>query len=206
MLYEKNGVITEERFKKMTVAQWIFHYIEIMKHKKEDISVLNDLLKYNIRTISEDIDLLGVVINSEGGKSMIEIKRKFREDQDQNQDKAKDNKNSKNTNDVVSNTNEILNDTDKELLDFFNSVPETMAPTKEQINIDKYCLPTVDVKEKMKLGFEIEDTLIEKITVLNNDIAELESLQQKHNSEIIASNDFEVVDSLSDDEKPHLGF
>lgn len=36
VLYEKKGVITEDRFKKMTAVQWLFHYKEIEKKKSEE--------------------------------------------------------------------------------------------------------------------------------------------------------------------------
>ena len=42
MLQEKGGVITEERFQKMTYVQWMFHYQECMKKKeKEDKKYLD---------------------------------------------------------------------------------------------------------------------------------------------------------------------
>ena len=36
MLHEKGGVITEERFQKMTYAQWIFHYQECIRQKEKE--------------------------------------------------------------------------------------------------------------------------------------------------------------------------
>lgn len=42
MLHEKGGVITEERFQKMTYVQWIFHYQECIRQKeKEDKKYLD---------------------------------------------------------------------------------------------------------------------------------------------------------------------
>jgi len=35
VLAAKNGVITEERFQKMTWAQWFFHFLEVIETKKE---------------------------------------------------------------------------------------------------------------------------------------------------------------------------
>lgn len=182
----------------MTVAQWVFHYIEIMKNKKEDTELLSNLIKHGLSTISEDIDLLGVLINPEGSKSLMEIKRKYRDG------------NNTETNNVVDNThqsisnNDVLNDTDKELLEFFNDVPETMTPTEQQLNVGKYCLPTVDVKKKMKLGFEVLDNAIEKINELDKNISRLE--EQYYQNNIVIDDKLEIIDSLDDSQKPQLGF
>ena len=52
VLAAKNGVITEERFQKMTEAQWLFTYLEIKKNQekksREEIERLILLIK-NIR-------------------------------------------------------------------------------------------------------------------------------------------------------------
>ena len=51
VLYEKHGVITEDRFQKMTPMQWIFHYKEIMKHKNEEAEHEHILYERLIKTM-----------------------------------------------------------------------------------------------------------------------------------------------------------
>lgn len=185
----------------MTVAQWLFHYFEIMKQKKEDVNIISDLLKYNFRSISEDIDLLGLIINPDTGKSMIEIKRKYREENVENENK----KAKVSENDSIIDDSGILTSEDKELLDFFNSVPDVMTPTQQQANIDKYCLPTVDIKEKMKLGFEEEQPdIFDRLEELDKKITELEKIKQSQISDI--QTEFDIVDDVSRYDKPQLGF
>lgn len=41
MLHDKRGVITEERFQKMTMGQWMFHYEECMRAKRQSIKEQN---------------------------------------------------------------------------------------------------------------------------------------------------------------------
>jgi len=146
VLYEKNGVITEERFKRMTLIQWIFHYLEIMKNKREDnknsFDMLEDVLKSNLRTISGDLELLGVVMNAERGIQMIDIKQKVK---DKSEREANNIKNGEN--------NTPLATEDEELMKFFNAQPETREAAKSQLDVGKFFLPTVDIKKKMTLGF-----------------------------------------------------
>ena len=64
VLAAKNGVITEERFQKMTEAQWVFSYLEVKKNQekksREDLERLILLIKH-IRTAGcsshKDVDL-----------------------------------------------------------------------------------------------------------------------------------------------------
>ena len=51
VLYEKHGVITEDRFQKMTPVQWIFHYQEIMKNKMEKMENEHVLFERLVKTI-----------------------------------------------------------------------------------------------------------------------------------------------------------
>jgi hypothetical protein len=183
VLYEKNGVITEERFQKMTVAQWIFHYIEIKKGKKEDVEISSDVLKLNLRTITEDIELLGVVFNKNNGLAMINTKAEIREKIKANTDEKKP---------TPENENEaVLRSEDEELWEFFNSVPDSMEAAKEQADTGRYFLPTVDIKQ-MKLGFEENNETEEPKEVIN---------QQPDNIP-----ELEIVEDSKSTIKPMLGF
>lgn len=57
VLYEKNGVITEDRFQKLTPVQWAFHYYEIKKHKQEEAEIQFS----QIKAITKAISLAGVL-------------------------------------------------------------------------------------------------------------------------------------------------
>jgi hypothetical protein len=112
VLYETNGVITEERYQKMTPIQWQFQYASIMKRKSEDRKnyYTDSVLIQDI--LSRDIDALSMVINRDIAKQYIEIKedeRKNRQnrllEESQSQDKKEkvenknDNVNTLNIND-----------------------------------------------------------------------------------------------------------
>ena len=165
MLYEKNGVITEDRFKKLTVVQWIFHYLEVMKNKKEDnkigLEIMDAVIKANIRTITEDLELLGLVVDKDRGVQVMEIKQKAREQSE------KDKKAKELGIDTVTEEGPEFTSEDAELMAFFNSQPETREASSEQSNIGKFFLPAVDIKKKMSLGFEdsfSEETLAPRTT------------------------------------------
>jgi len=67
VLSEKKGVITEERFQKMTPAQWQFHYLEIIKNRKEKFD-------YFIKPILNHLELTGTMANPQAGKKLREIR------------------------------------------------------------------------------------------------------------------------------------
>jgi hypothetical protein len=71
VLYEKNGVITEERFQKLTPAQWVFHYREIMKFKKLERKERENILD----VICEYLELVGSMANPEAGKALRDVKQ-----------------------------------------------------------------------------------------------------------------------------------
>lgn len=66
VLNAKNGVITEERFKNMTLAQWLFHYAEVMSFKKKENKKFESLLDH--------LELVGSMANPEAGKALKEAK------------------------------------------------------------------------------------------------------------------------------------
>jgi len=66
VLNAKNGVITEERFKNMTLAQWIFHYAEVMTFEKKENKKFETLIDY--------LELVGTMANPQAGKVLKEMK------------------------------------------------------------------------------------------------------------------------------------
>lgn len=86
MLNAKNGVITEERFQKLTKAQWLFHYQEVVREKRRDVEekadVVTSLLKLFdnrveliLEAISEGCKLAGAMSNPEAGKALLEAEK-----------------------------------------------------------------------------------------------------------------------------------
>lgn len=83
MLNAKNGVITEDRFQKLSLAQWLFHYLEVIKFKSEEdknnIGLISDLVKaYDSRmeilleTVMESGKLAGIISNPKVGKEILD--------------------------------------------------------------------------------------------------------------------------------------
>lgn len=83
MLNAKNGVITEDRFQKLSLAQWLFHYLEVTKfnseNKKDTVKLISDLIEvYDMRidalnkTIFESGKLAGIISNPKVGKEILD--------------------------------------------------------------------------------------------------------------------------------------
>jgi hypothetical protein len=70
VLHEKNGVITEERFQKMTTIQWLFHYREIKKFKDKE----SEKEKFLIELFKNYMELVGTMANPESGKKLQEAR------------------------------------------------------------------------------------------------------------------------------------
>lgn len=51
VLYEKKGVITEDRFQKMTPLQWSFHYKEIQQKKEEEAKEKAEIIEIIVKAI-----------------------------------------------------------------------------------------------------------------------------------------------------------
>lgn len=66
VLADKKGLITEERFQKLTFAQWLFHYKEILQSEKEQNDKFGVLLSY--------LELVGSMANPAAGKKLQEMK------------------------------------------------------------------------------------------------------------------------------------
>lgn len=86
MLNAKNGVITEERFQRLTEVQWLFHYMEVTKFRGYDnkdkidftislLDILDERLKVLLDTIMESNKLAGMISNPKMGKEIIERER-----------------------------------------------------------------------------------------------------------------------------------
>ena len=82
VLNAKRGVITEDRFQKMTLQQWIFHYKEVIKYqdteneghlKKFEIEV--KILRNEITKVCGHIELMACIINPKAGERYIEHKK-----------------------------------------------------------------------------------------------------------------------------------
>lgn len=81
VLYEKNGVITEERFKKLTHAQWWFHYKEILREKARQIDNTSEIFKIvstMFSTLMDKLDHVGFMANPELGSKIYEEKERMK--------------------------------------------------------------------------------------------------------------------------------
>ena len=78
MLFYKNGVITESRFKDLTAIQWLFHYLEIMKHlsykAKNGSEFTVEVVKQVLEVLTNRLDFVAGVsaTNPSVGKSILE--------------------------------------------------------------------------------------------------------------------------------------
>lgn len=157
MLYNKNGVITEERFKKMTVFQWIFHYCEITNVKGED----QLLLLNSLGDIETSIQAFYMIVDGKAGSQMInkvsEIKKELRKKQKEYIDGGIEN---------TSEENDNLSEEDRELLEFMNEQPLTMDIDDEEKS-SEFILP------KKMLDKKISDKVV---TVDSKDDVEIPKL------------------------------
>lgn len=67
VLNAKHGVITEERFQKMTTVQWIFHYKEVMQGKEEQELI--------IKRLFTQLELVGTMANPPSGKALADMRK-----------------------------------------------------------------------------------------------------------------------------------
>lgn len=166
VLYHKNGVITEDRFRKMTFMQWMFHYFEICKLNKQQRKIFIESLD-DIQTSIQAFYLL--VDQTNGPKlidTLLDIKKKRVDNETTTINKSASPSQDKTNDD---NLPDLLNNEDKELWEFMQTLPETMVPGEGMTEEVKPLLPTrskkdilasqtkvvdkIDDKEKPKLGF-----------------------------------------------------
>lgn len=143
MLIETNGVITEERFQKMTPVQWQFQYAAIMKNKIEyrsrdfkDSVILQNLL-------AKDIETLAVVMNPKEAEKFINWKAEYRKkttdlifnpDQNKKQEmQGNDDINSLNIHDEKA--------VEAYMNKYYKSAPDVITIPARVINQNRYILP-----------------------------------------------------------------
>lgn len=93
VLAATNGVITEERYQKMTLVQWLWHYKIIIKEeirRNEDLVVLTDYIK-----------LVGMMANPKMGKELISQEKIEKAKEDINVDNFSEIYNSLNAPDIL---------------------------------------------------------------------------------------------------------
>ena len=131
-------MITEGRFKKLTHAQWLFHYREVMKQKEKEIDQTAEFFKIAknmFDTLLDRLDMIGFMANPDLGAKVQEEKEKL---------KRQENKNSQGKDELETFFDEIK-----------NSTPETLTLIREdKDNKSKFILPT---KKRRKVGIEINN-------------------------------------------------
>lgn len=157
MLYNKNGVITEERFQKMNVFQWLFHFCEITDMKGEDkLDILNSL-----GDIETSIQAFYMLVDSRNGKQMIDNVAKIKKEIREKQRELKYGKTNDNNEKNKEEYEDILSKEDKELLEFMNNQPVTLEYDEKQKH-SEFILP--------------KKTLSKVVTVENKDEVEIPKL------------------------------
>lgn len=169
VLYHKNGVITEDRFQKMTPIQWVFHYMEVVKMSGEE----KKLFVERLDDIWLGIQAFYLIVDRENGLKMMETLSKTKEDMKKNPRKpskhSEDNSNNNQSNNE-DDAPDLLSDEEKELWAFMQQQPEVIKETKQMQHVGRFMLPKKSAKQ------------------------------------IMESQKAEIVDKLSNDEIPKLGF
>jgi hypothetical protein len=136
VLYEKNGVITEERFKKLTQAQWWFHHKEIMKGKERQINETTEILKIAttlFNSLMDKLDQVGFMTNPELGSKLYEEKEKIRRAEN-GEPKPED-------------------DMEALLESIKNETPETISVNRDDLDTrSKFILPKIKRKAGIKIN------------------------------------------------------
>ena len=150
MLNAKNGVITEERFQKMTTVQWLFHYKEIMKYKNKEIKqskLMND-------SMVDSLYLMGYIFNSEKTSNFIDAIKKAKEKQNNKNKKTEPSSDSQKTEEINIDNVDISDEAAVKSVfeDMYKNTPETVSiPTKVLTRDSKLNLPkfnSSDFKKK----------------------------------------------------------
>ena len=81
MLNAKNGVISEDRFKNMTIPQWIFHYHEVISFKKKEMELENQKVELTFKmyeslknTMKDYLEMVAVFANPKAGTEWLQNK------------------------------------------------------------------------------------------------------------------------------------
>lgn len=146
VLYETGGVISEDRFQKMTPAQWIFQHRVVQQNKKrhfEEMVMLNDLL-------AEDIETLAMVINQKVGKVFLEKKMEIRKTRmEARSDKAERAK----LDDVNPSNMDVGNDDHvKEIMEkYYDTAPDVITPPKHLSEKHRFVTGTFNRDEMRRM-------------------------------------------------------
>ena len=110
VLYHKNGVITEDRFQKMNIIQWMFHYFEIMKFNKEERKVFIESLE----DIQTSIQAFYLLVDNKNGPKMIDTLLDIKKKRVDNQNATATDGTPSNKDNKDENLQDLLSDEDKE--------------------------------------------------------------------------------------------
>lgn len=153
VLVETGGVITEDRYQKMTPIQWQFQYLMIQNyranHRKHELQ--NELLLQDI--LSQDIETLSMVINPDISDKFMRLKREHRE---KSRAKIFDNNKVSETNTKTDETN--INNIDihddqavqNYMEKYYDTVPDTITIPAQVINQNRYVLPKFNKEQVLK--------------------------------------------------------
>ena len=123
VLYEKNGVITEKRFQKLTFIQWVFHYHEVLQNRKREYKRTDSALEAILQTLES----VGILTNPELALKAIDS---------QKSEKAK----------------RDIETGEDPMLKFYNEMqeksPATLTVKFDKDEKDKFFLPKYDRKKK----------------------------------------------------------
>lgn len=141
----------------MSVGQWIFHYVEVMKFSGKHESEI----KKELSNIKLSIQAGYLLHDDEKGKKLIDIMTNI--ENPMRAKKTDNTTNDTNDNDNTDTTDSILTDTDKELLEFADSLPKTMELPNKLKHTGKFILPKQKISDIMdKPLVEVVDELSEK--------------------------------------------
>lgn len=115
----------------MTLAQWIFHYVEISINKGKEVEMKKTLLD----VITSEIEFVGIMANPDIGMKLLEDRR-----------------NKKVAGDIESGEDDLL----KFMNEIAEKLPEVVEVDMTNENKNKFFLPKVDLKRKNR-GIEIID-------------------------------------------------
>lgn len=140
VLYYKNGVITEERFQKLTPIQWIYHYMEVMKFNNKE----KKLFVEKLDDINLGIQAFYILIDKNRGLELIESVSKIKEQVRNKPQKAKEASSKNSSEDELP---DLLSSEEKELWAFMEQQPKVIKETREMQNVGRHLLPKRSVKE-----------------------------------------------------------
>lgn len=136
----------------MTLAQWLFHYMEIARARRIDIKPQLQKLS----DIEVSLQSFYLLIDKDNGLKLIESIGKIREQENDKVIKPKQQKPAGNSGEEE--YEDILTDEDKELWAFMQQQPTKMKETREMKNTGKFLLPTRSKQELIDGQFKVVDS------------------------------------------------